>query len=77
MPDTHHDKCHESNGAILAKDIDQYLQHRLASLAVDGAFEVLDREKQGDEKEETKNSRTPDRHQDTNRSIPRSIGRLL
>ena len=42
MPYTNHNKCHEGNCSILTENINQNLQDRLASLAVNGAVKVLD-----------------------------------
>lgn len=73
MPDTHHDKRHKGDCSVLTKNIDQDLQNRLFDFACHSALKVLDREEKGNEEEETENSRASNRHQNTNRSIPRGI----
>lgn len=55
MPDTNHHKGHRDNGAVLAEDVDEDLEHRLIIRGVNSVVEVLDRKEEADDVEEAEN----------------------
>ena len=78
MPDTQHDQRHQRDGAILAKHVDQDLQHGLLVGRADGRGQVaLDGEQQAQQQEEAEDGRAPDGRQHADRRAPGRVARLL
>ena len=78
MPDANHDETHECHCAIFPKYIDKDLQDGL--LIVDksnGNIEILDREEEGNQHEETEDGREAHRADYSNRRTPICFLRLF
>lgn len=77
MPHADDDQAHQHHGTVVAKDVDEDLQHGLPVGAGDGPVEVLDAEEEAEEHEEAEQRAETDRADHADGCAPGSLPCLL